>query len=152
MLVMVNPERYWNRFARCIEREDLVDDPRYMTADGLVEHGGALIPELDAIFAGRDLAEWGSRLDEFQLLWAAVASVPEVIADPQLAEYDAFPTLTASDSSTRRVIGVPFEIVGAEVRPRGPAPEIGQHTAVVLSEHGFTDEEVATLAVDRVFG
>ncbi len=152
MLVMVNPERYWNRFARCLEREDLVDDKRYMTADALYAHGAALVPELDAIFATRDLAEWAERLDEHELLWAAVSSVPEVIADPQLNEYDAFPTVTAPDGDQYRVIGVPFEIAGADVRPRGPAPAIGQHTAEVLSDHGFSDEEVATLAANRVFG
>lgn len=152
MLVMVNPGRYWNRFARCLEREDLVDDPRYMTTPEMQKHGAALIPELDAIFATRDLAEWGARLDEHELLWAAVASVPEVIADPQLAEYDAFPEVPTRDGTSYRVIGAPFEIVDAEVRPRGPAPTIGEHTADVLSESGFTEEEVATLAADRVFG
>ena len=152
MLVMVNPERYWNRFARCLEREDLVDDPRFMTSDAMVEHGAALIPELDAIFARRDLAEWGARLDEYGLLWATVATVPEVIADPQLAAYHAFPMVTAEDGSSYQVIGTPFEIVGAEVRPRGPAPSIGQHTAEVLGEHGFSEDELAALGAERVFG
>lgn len=152
MLVMVNPARYWNRFARCLEREDLIDDPRYTTTAGLQQHGAALIPELDAIFATRDLAEWGERLDAHELLWATVASIPEVIADPQLAEYDAFPEVPTSDGSSYRVIGAPFEIAGAEVRPRGPAPEIGEHTAEVLNEHGFSDDEVAALAADRMFG
>jgi crotonobetainyl-CoA:carnitine CoA-transferase CaiB-like acyl-CoA transferase len=152
MLVMVNPERYWNRFARCLEREDLVDDARYTTIYELQKHGAALIPELDAIFATRDLEEWGARLDEHELLWAAVASVPEVIADPQLAQYDAFPQVPTTDGTSYRVVGVPFEIVGAEVGPRGPAPAIGQNTADVLSEGGFSDDEVATLAAERVFG
>jgi len=76
MLVMVNPERYWNRFARCIGREDLVDDHRYTTTDQLLQHGAALIPELDALFASRDLHEWVPRLDQHELLWAVVATVP----------------------------------------------------------------------------
>ena len=152
MLVMVNPVRYWNRFARCLEREDLIDDPRYTTTAGLQQHGAALIPELDAIFATRDLEHWGERLDAHELLWATVATVPEVIADPQLAQYDAFPEVPTADGNPYRVVGVPFEIVDAEVRPRGPAPQIGEHTAEVLSERGFSDDEVAALAADRVFG
>jgi len=74
-----------------------------------------------------------------------------VIDDPQLNQYDAFPTVTLPDGDTYRTIGVPFEIAGAEVLPRGPAPQIGEHTADVLKERGFTDDEVAALAARRVF-
>lgn len=88
MLVMNDPPRYWNRFARCIERDDLVDDPRYVTTDQLLQHGPALIAELDAIFANHDLEYWSGRLDHHGCLWSLAASVAEVIADPQLEEYD----------------------------------------------------------------
>lgn len=152
MLVMNDPPRYWNRFARCIERDDLVDDPRYVTTDQLLQHGPALIVELDAIFANHDLEYWSRQLDHHGCLWSLAASVAEVIDDPQLEEYDAFPTVTNEDGSSYRTIGTPFEIAGAEIRPRGPAPTVGAHTLQVLAERGFADDEIAELAAARVFG
>ena len=152
MLVMNDPPRYWNRFARCIDREDLVDDPRYVTTDQLLQHGPALIAELDTIFASHDLAHWSQRLDKYDCLWSPAASVAEVIDDPQLNEYDAFPTVTAEDGTTYRTVGTPFEIAGAQIHPRGAAPATGAHTLEVLAERGFADGEIADLAASRVFG
>ena len=89
MLVMNDPPRYWNSFARCVRWDDLVDDPRYVTTDQLLQHGPALIAELDAIFASHDLAYWSAQLDEHGCLWSLAATIAEVIEDPQHNEYDA---------------------------------------------------------------
>ena len=152
MLVMNDPPRYWNRFARCIGRDDLVDDARYTTTEQLLQHGPTLIPELDAIFAAHNLDYWSRQLDQHGCLWSLAATVDEVIEDSQLNEYDAFPTVTSDDGSAYRTVGTPFEIAGAEIRPRGAAPAVGAHTSEVLLQRGFSGDEIATLATNRVFG
>jgi crotonobetainyl-CoA:carnitine CoA-transferase CaiB-like acyl-CoA transferase len=152
MLVMNDPPRYWDRFARCMGREEWVGDPRYTTTPELLVHGPALIPELDELFAEHDLAYWSGRLDEFGCLWALARSVSEVIADPQLREAGAFARVERSDGTSYETVAVPFEIAGAEVWPRGAAPAVGADTAAVLSEAGFTSEEVAELGAGGVFG
>jgi len=152
MLVMNDPPRYWDRFARAMGREDWVGDARYTTTPELVQHGPALIPEVDAIFAEHDLDYWSARLEEHGCLWALAQSVEEVIADPQLIELDAFPEVPLPDGGSYRTVGTPFVILDADVRPRGPAPHIGAHTHEALSEAGFTSDEIAALAEERVFG
>jgi len=152
MLVMNDPPRYWDRFARCMGHEDWVGDSRYTTTPQLLDHGAALIPELDAIFAEHDLAYWSARLDEYECLWAPAQSIPEVAADPQLREMGAFATVERPDGSSYETVATPFEILDADVRPRGPAPDVGAHTHEVLSEAGFSSDEIAALAEQRVFG
>ena len=152
MLVMNDPPRYWDRFARALDREDWVGDARYTTTPELVQHGPALIPEIDAIFGAHDLAYWRARLEEFGCLWALAQTLEEVVADPQLVEYDAFPQVPLADGGSYQTIGTPFDIRDAEMRPRGPAPAIGADTNDVLTNAGFTLEEIAALAEQRVFG
>jgi crotonobetainyl-CoA:carnitine CoA-transferase CaiB-like acyl-CoA transferase len=152
MLVMNDPPRYWNRFARCIERDDLVDDKRYTTTPRLLEHGPVLIPELDAIFARRDLDDWVRRLEAHGCLFAVAATVDEVIADDQLRALGAFDRVVRTDGKTYEVVATPFSIRGADIRARGPAPAVGEHTAAILSEAGLTADEIAHLASRGIFG
>ena len=51
-----------------------------------------------------------------------------------------------------RTLNTPFDIAGADVGPRGPAPKTGQHTHEVLQELGLTDDELAELAASGALG
>jgi crotonobetainyl-CoA:carnitine CoA-transferase CaiB-like acyl-CoA transferase len=62
-----------------------------------------------------------------------------------------FPTIEHPGGSFR-TIGAPLSISGADVRPRGPAPEIGEHTTAVLTELGLDEAELARLAEDGIVG
>ena len=44
-----------------------------------------------------------------------------------------------------RMLGIPVKMSGTPGAIRRTAPEIGAHTAEVLREAGFTDEEIARL-------
>ena len=50
------------------------------------------------------------------------------------------------------VVAAPFTIHGADIAARGPAPGIGEHTHEVLTEAGFSGEELADLAAGELFG
>jgi crotonobetainyl-CoA:carnitine CoA-transferase CaiB-like acyl-CoA transferase len=50
------------------------------------------------------------------------------------------------------VVRVPFEIEGADIRPRGPAPELGQHTEAILLEAGLDWEQIIELRENGAFG
>ena len=49
-------------------------------------------------------------------------------------------------------MNTPFQIAGAEIGVRGPAPAAGEHTAAVVREAGLSDDEIAELAANGVFG
>ena len=150
-LAMPLPERYWGRLCAAIERPEWRDDARYTTTAAMREHGPALLPQLDAIFRERTLDEWRQRLDAADCIWAPIATPFEVVADPALVDRGAFETVS-NGHDTYRVLAAPFRIRGADVRARGAVPSIGEHTAAVLREYGFPDDEVTDLASREVLG
>ena len=79
-------DSWWPDFARHIDREDLLTDPRFATQRARFDNRGALIAELDAVFAAHDLAYWRERLVTMEGVWAPLQSPEEVIADPQALE------------------------------------------------------------------
>ena len=70
-------------FCRCLEIEELIDDPRFDSLDKRYENNSELIKILDDRFAERTRDEWAERLEAEGCMWAPVQSLDEVIADPQ---------------------------------------------------------------------
>ena len=151
MLVMPTPDRHWAPICRALEREDLLADDRYATLVDRRRHSAELTAQIADTMRTRTLAEWTPRLDAETLIWAPVAELPEVIADPQMEEMDAWSWLESAQGPFR-TLNTPFEIAGADIGPRGPAPKTGQHTHEVLQELGLTDDELADLAASGALG
>ena len=69
---------------------------------------------------------------------------PHILARELVVETD-HPTL-----GRIRTLGTPLKLSETPLIPGRPAPLLGQHTDQVLSETGFTAEEIATLRRDGV--
>jgi crotonobetainyl-CoA:carnitine CoA-transferase CaiB-like acyl-CoA transferase len=86
------------------------------------------------------------------MIWAPVAELPEVAADPTIRGLGTFTEVMRDDGPPFETLSAPFRIRGADIAVRGPAPAPGQHTTAVLEEATFTAEEIADLAGSGVFG
>ena len=152
LLMMPQAERYWPRLCEAIGEPGWATDERYDSISKLLAHGPDLAEALEQRFLGEDLATWRARLDEAGCLWAPVAALPEVIADPQPRAMGAFAEVDHPRAGPFEILNAPFRIDGADIAVRGAAPDIGAHTHEVLREAGLSDEEIAQLAAGRVLG
>ena len=151
LLVMPQPDpAYWPRFCDMIGRSEWKADPRFTTLFDRRRHTEELTREIDALFAAHDREHWAKRLDQYGLIWAPVATLPDVISDPQAREMGWFTALEHPTLGRFETLDTPFKLYGADVGARGPAPEAGAHTFDVLAELGVDDEELARLATDGV--
>ena len=151
MLVHMTPDPYWPKLCAAVERDDWAAGERYRTMRGRQQFCAEIAAELERMFALHDSAYWYAALDRHGLIWAPMAELPEVIADPQLAENDMFPALEYPNGSYRTV-NTPFVIRGSGLGPKAPAPLLGDATADVLREYGISEERVAELAANGVLG
>ncbi len=151
MLVMPTPDRHWIPLCRALSQSEWMADERYSTLMGRMEHTDELTGAMRDVFLSRTLEEWLSLLNAESLTWSPVAELPEVIADPQLEAMNAWSEIDGPEGSFR-TLNTPFDIAGADVEPRGPAPKTGQHTHEVLQELGLTDDELADLAASGALG
>jgi crotonobetainyl-CoA:carnitine CoA-transferase CaiB-like acyl-CoA transferase len=143
---------YWPRFCEAVGRPEWATDERYRDLASRREHTVDLTAQIDAIFAGHDSAYWAARLDEHGLIWAPVAKLPDVVADPQAREMGWFTTLEHPEHGPFETLSTPFHIYGADIGPRRAAPAAGEHTFEVLAELGIDGDDVAKLAADGVLG
>ena len=68
LLVMPMALPYWPRFCEMAGRPEWASDERFQTTVGLATNGLALIPEIEAMFASKDLAHWRETLDATGLI------------------------------------------------------------------------------------
>ena len=151
-IVLTMPElHWWARFCEAFGHPEWVADPRFDTMKNRFDNMPALIDLMDAEFAARPRDEWGRMFDEAGLIWGPASTLSELAADPQAEAAGLFPTID-HPAGRFRTVAVPVHIDGADVGPRGPAPDIGQHTEEVLEAAGLTPGEVAALAAAGVIG
>jgi len=152
LLIMPVADAYWERFCLMQARPDWVADPRYATLAARRQHTRALTAAIDALFGEATLAEWAERLDRAGLIWAPMATLPEVMRDPAVLQADPFAMVTHPAAGAYQTLKAPFAIRGADIAVRGPAPEAGEHTADILTELGFSDDDIAGLAASGALG
>jgi crotonobetainyl-CoA:carnitine CoA-transferase CaiB-like acyl-CoA transferase len=148
ILSLLNEERQWPVLAKCLGREDLIADPRFATRADRHARSLELIGIFDAVFAGKDLAEWRAILDGNGLVFGVVGILDDIPNDRQMLDNDV---LVPFEGDTMLTINSPIWIDGSDKQvPRHP-PAIGQHSDEVLREAGFDEAEIQRLrAADAV--
>ncbi len=149
LLFMPEPH-WWPRFCDTVGHPEWAQDPRFETVATRFDHMPEITDLMDEVFATRTLADWGARFDEAGLTWGPAATVSEVATDPHLDAVGAFPEVHHPTGGTFRTVAMPMRLRGADIGPRGPAPDLGEHTRVVLLGLGLSDAEVDALVADGV--
>ena len=150
MFAMAQTDRYWPRFCDMVQKPQWKDI--YTNIEQLMEHTRLLTSEITGLFLEKQYDEWAILLDDFDMTWAPVVEIPDLIESPQLDAIDAFAEIDDPEFGTYKTINVPFSILNSDIKPRGPAPMPGQDTNEVLKEFGFTSQELSDFAANGLFG
>ena len=144
MVVMCAKEEFYRRLVTVMGAPELADDPRFNSYAQRLAHRDDLVPMLKDLSRQRPTSEWLELL-RGQVPCGPVNSVPEALADPQVAEDEMILALEHPDFPTLRVPGAPIKFSGEQVQHhRGP--KMGEHTDVVLRDYaGYRAEEIEEL-------
>jgi CoA:oxalate CoA-transferase len=133
VVVAVGNDVLWQRFCRVVEREDLIEDPRFSTNDARTRNLEELNQELHPLFQSRSTADWRALLDEAGVPSAEINGVREVMEHPQVRARDMIVDLEDETLPGVSLAGNPIKMESiSEEGRRGRAPEIGEHTASIL--------------------
>lgn len=142
ILSLLNEDRQWPTLARCLGREDLLDDVRFATKPDRHARSLELIRIFDEVFATRDLAEWRQILDGNGLVFGVVGILDDIPQDRQMLENEV---LVPFENDTMLTVNSPIWIDGArKVPPRKP-PGIGEHSDEILRAAGYDEAAISKL-------
>jgi len=145
-LAMAQGDRWWAALCKGIGREDLIDDPRFNEFRQRIANRRELIAEFDRIFAERDQWDWVNHLaGECGLPVAPIQDYSQVIHDPQVRANNYIVPLDHPSGRKLEIVGPGVQLSATPGTIRKAAPEFGEHTEQVLSEAGFSWEEIERL-------
>ncbi|MDT5045182.1 MAG: hypothetical protein QOJ56_3281 [Mycobacterium sp.] len=151
-LVCLQADRFWAELCGLLGRDDLAADPRFADAAQRYDNRHACIAELDATFATRNLAEWQTALADFNGVWSTAATFDEIRRSEQVAANGYLPEVIGHDGRPFQLVAPPYQFDEQPTRPRGPAPEAGQHNEEVLLDCGLSWEEIGACREQGALG
>lgn len=139
------------RWAKLVGRQDLIGDPRFSTDLSRADHREVITDAMNAWLANRTSAEAIAELQAARIPAGPVMHPGEVLADPQVAargllqyvDYPGAPSPVPLADTAVRLSSTPGGI-------RHRAPMLGEHTGEILSEVGFSEQEIRKLRSNAV--
>jgi len=129
--------KFWQNFCLATDREDLMRE-RFA--------GPEIISELEALFASRTLDEWVELMTTSDTCCEPVLSLDEVLVSPIVEARN----MVIREADGRRILASPLKLSGSPSPEDLPAPDLGAHTAEVLSQLGLSQDQLDSLAREGV--
>lgn len=136
----------WPHFCKALGRPDLVDDPRFLTNEKRVERRAEMSALLQDVFITKTTAEWETAFrGEPHVLFGPVFKFSEILGHPHVVQSGIIEQVDHPRLGPIPQLGPLISMKDTPGRIAGPPPLLGQHTREVLTEAGYTKEEVEDL-------
>ncbi|WP_425990488.1 CaiB/BaiF CoA transferase family protein [Afipia sp. DC4300-2b1] len=139
--------RIWERFAQAIDAPDLLTHPDYATIALRSKHRDALNAAIGTYMAKRTTGEWVKILNDAGVPCGPIYSIDQVFDDTQVKHLGIAQALP---DGGKQLVGQPFTLSRTPSRMAARPPRVGEQTRDVLSEFGFSEQEIASLQQSKV--
>lgn len=135
----------WIKLAQACERPEWIDDPRFLTSEGLELHKPERLELTQQALRERGTAEWIARLEAHDVPCAPVLTRREMIRHPQVIANGILTETNHPRAGRLRQArnAARFSETPAEHRRGGP--ELGEQTREILAEIGYAPAELEAL-------
>ncbi len=134
-------EDRWKTFCRLIERTDLIDDPE---CDNECRNfrGDKIQAILDKILLHKNTDQWMDLFGPNDIFATPVAGYLDVLNSEQALTNGYVREMDHPDTGPIRLAGNPIHLSDAPMRPFVTAPALGADTSAILSEVGYSEDEI----------
>ena len=150
IFLAVVSDTQWAIFCEAFGYQDLRDDPRLLGNNNRVRARDWLIPQLRARLAEHSKAELAAVFERHGLPFAPIAKPHELLDDPHLLATGGLAPITLTDGDTAgqtaQTVLLPLAIDGERLGVRHSPPRLGEHSAELLAELGYSAEDAARLS------
>jgi crotonobetainyl-CoA:carnitine CoA-transferase CaiB-like acyl-CoA transferase len=149
--VGANNNKLWSNFCNMVcEKPEWMSDPRFHDLPSRLKNIDALQDVIEKVFAMQPTAHWVEKLDAAQVPGGPVYSYDQILADPHIKARNMVVEIDHPKMGRMKSLGIPVKSTGDLLAIRRPAPWLGQHSADVLKEAGYSDSELDALFTDGV--
>ena len=147
-------DRAWRSFLRLIDREELLNDPRYCNPYIRAKHLNELYAMMTPVIAERSSAEWLELLESADVPCSPVQTTADLVADPALRSAGVLSEHDHPTEGKLCLMNNPVRFTNAPSRIDKLPPNMGEHSEEVLREAGLsqkTIDQMIETGATRVF-
>jgi crotonobetainyl-CoA:carnitine CoA-transferase CaiB-like acyl-CoA transferase len=135
----------WQRLCKAIDRSDLGADERFASNEKRAQNRIALNAALNESLAKRKSAEWIELLNAAGVPTGPIYTMDQVFADPQVRHIEAAAEVSHPRLGRFKVVNQAAKLSRTPATMATATPELGQHTAEVLAELGYSNQDIEKL-------
>jgi crotonobetainyl-CoA:carnitine CoA-transferase CaiB-like acyl-CoA transferase len=143
-------EKHWKAFCEAFGRDDWLADERLGSNNDRISEREWLHLAVAEMIAKYPRAEVTARLDRAGVPFSPIARPEDLYDDPQLNDGLGLLETVLPSGVTTKLPRIPLEMGGYDFGLRRNPPQIGEDTAALLAELGYTDGQIAALVDDGV--
>jgi crotonobetainyl-CoA:carnitine CoA-transferase CaiB-like acyl-CoA transferase len=130
--------KFWTAFCKGVGRQDLIDNQ-------FEKPGSPAHAQVAEIFRGRTREEWRAFNDEHDAMIEPILEVDEALESKLVREREMVISYEQPEYGEVKQLGFPIKLSRTPADVHRPAPALGEHTVEVLTEAGYSAEEVQAL-------
>jgi crotonobetainyl-CoA:carnitine CoA-transferase CaiB-like acyl-CoA transferase len=138
-------EKHWKAFCEAFERDDWLADPRLGSNNDRISEREWLHPAVAEMIATLPRAEVIARCERAGIPFSPISRPEDLYDDPQLNEGLGLLETRLPAGVTTKLPRIPLEMADTDLGLRHNPPAIGEHSAQLLEELGYSPDEIARL-------
>ncbi|MGA7835276.1 MAG: CoA transferase [Acidimicrobiales bacterium] len=142
--IMPYTDEHWRALFAAVDRMDMMERPWFAEHSTRLKEADHVFSDLAEIVIERTTAEWLELCEPLAIPASPVPTVDEIVNDPSLhrgvLRDEVHPLV-----GPYRHIESPFKLSASPTSLRSPAPLLGEQTDEILSELGFTPDEIEAM-------
>ena len=151
VIVACLTERFWHNFARCLDMEDLISDPRFALYQDRLVNRDELEAMIYARMKGGSTEYWLAHLSEFDVPNAPILGIGEALEQDHIAQHGLIETVNHPVAGDMRIVRGPILFDGQGPSPASAPALLGEHSHTILTDDlGYSDEEIKEMARNGV--
>lgn len=143
---MAYTDKHWHSFFKMAGRKDLAEDPRFATLESRTTNIDDLLAEAEKIFVERTTDEWVALLREIDIPVMAVNTLDTILDDGHLSDVGFFEVAEHPTQGRIRTMPKATSFSRTPTEARHHAPRKGEQSREILTELGYTANEIDTMA------
>ncbi|WP_028025450.1 CaiB/BaiF CoA transferase family protein [Enterovibrio calviensis] len=145
--IAANKQEQFEAICDLLGRAELKADPRFSERQARLKHRAVLTEILEDAFSAESAEVWEQKLNAIGVPAGRVLSVPQALNLDQVKQRDFEGTFDDVDGVGRdvHIVRTGFLVDGKRPKVESPPPQLGEHSHDILSELGFSDEDIESL-------